>query len=378
MARKQGDGTFTTRPNGTIMYQVSLGYDKSGKRIRKTFYGKTEAECRQKHKDFIKDGEPICKLSKPTKEHTLATWLDIWLSECNKNVTKGTLEDYTNLINHIKKHELSSLNLKDIQKLDVINYFNDKADYSQSFHKRSLYILRAAFEEAIDNELCTANPAARVKPGGVKPTEKTPFTQDEANKILAFAKTDKWFGLSVYIMLTMGIRSGEMRALTGEKFDFENGFLTIDQAVKRGGELGSPKNNKKRTIPLEDDTFAFLSTKIKNDSRYIQGKGETYVTKSSFRSSYLHFGNRLNKYLRSINETEIDMSQGAHVLRHTTSTLWQANGMSRELAAELLGHSSVEVTAGYTHTQMSTMREALANHSILNQKLKATKDPEEL
>ena len=53
-----------------------------------------------------------------------------------------------------------------------------------------------------------------------------------------------------------------------------------------------------------------------------------------------------------------------HKTRHAVATLWQANGMSRELAGELLGHGSIEVTGGYTHTQLKTLKEAVANHGI--------------
>ena len=70
--------------------------------------------------------------------------------------------------------------------------------------------------------------------------EKEAFTESDVRTIIDFSKTDELFGITMYIMFNTGIRGGEMRALTVDRIDFENGVITIDRAIKRTGELGNP------------------------------------------------------------------------------------------------------------------------------------------
>ena len=52
--KKNGDGSFRTRPNGSIEYRVSVELE-SGLIVRKSFVGATESECRRKRKQFERD-----------------------------------------------------------------------------------------------------------------------------------------------------------------------------------------------------------------------------------------------------------------------------------------------------------------------------------
>jgi hypothetical protein len=57
-----------------------------------------------------------------------------------------------------------------------------------------------------------------------------------------------------------------MRALTVSKFDFENGIIRIDTAVKENGELGLPKNNIVRSVSLEYKVLEFLAENLDKKS----------------------------------------------------------------------------------------------------------------
>ncbi|MCL2036312.1 MAG: site-specific integrase [Oscillospiraceae bacterium] len=343
MARKNGDGGFRPLSNGTIEFQVSTGVDIYGKRQRKAFYGKTEAECRRKYKQFLKEGEPKSK----SKEPTLADWLDTWLTTYKKSkVSEGTYDDYTGLAAHVKKHKLGSLKLSDVKPIHVTEFFGTKSEYSYSFLKRMRFLLNGAFESALDNEICLKNPVRNAEiPDKVQP-EREAFTEEEVRIILDFAKTDDLFGVAIYIMLHTGIRSGEMRALTLCDINFSDGIITIDKAVKRNGELGLPKNNKTRYIPLKPEVVDFLRSNPKCGP-YIVGNAY-YVSKEGFRSRYDCFFDRLNKHLLRTGQELIEV-KSPHSLRHTFGTICQINGMPIAMVSELMGHHSTEVTDRYTH-----------------------------
>jgi integrase len=227
-------------------------------------------------------------------------------------------------------------------------------------------LLNAAFEAALDNELCNRNPVRSVKLSKKAPTEKVPFTEAETRTILDFAVTDKWFGTAIYIMLNSGIRSGEMRGMTVEQIDLEHGVIIVDRAVKRTEEIGLPKNNKTRLVPLEPKVTEFLKSKLSDKSGYIVGNTH-YVSRAGFRSRYMHFFNRLNKYLISKGENPIEM-HNPHATRHTFSTLRQKQGMPVAMVSQLLGHSSTDITDKYTHLgDVEVLSEAVRKYSFLDE-----------
>jgi len=233
MIRKKGDGSFRKLPNGSVEFTVDVGNDAYGVRQRKRFYGKTEAECRKKYKEFIKDGE---KQPAKSKEHTLATWLDEWLATYKKgNVEDSTHADYVYLAGHVKGHKIGGMKLSQVKPIHVTEYFASKIELSQSFRKRSKFLLNAAFECGIDNDFCDRNPVRRAEIAKKTQGEKEPFTENDAKTIAGFAKTDELFGVAMYIMLNTGVRAGEMRAMQVSQIDFDNGFIVIDRAVKRTG-----------------------------------------------------------------------------------------------------------------------------------------------
>jgi integrase len=363
MQRKKGDGSFRKLPNGSIEFTVSVGFDVYGKHQRKRFYGKSQVECRKKHKDFIKGGE---KQPERSKEYTLAAWLDDWLEIYKLNkVEASTYKDYVYLASHVKGHSISIKKLSQIKSIHITQFFTSINKYSYSSRKRMQFLLNAAFESAIDNNFCDKNPVRCAEIAKKVQPEKEAFTESETKMIIEFAKTDKYFGVPIYIMFNTGIRSGEMRALTVDKIDFENGVITIDKAVKRTGELGKPKNGKSRYIPLEEDVTEFLKSKLCGKTGYIVGDDE-YTTHSGLRGRYECFFNRLNLYLESKGEKLIGI-KSPHSTRHTFGTLRQKGGMPIAMVMELLGHSSLAMTEKYTHLgDIATLSEAVRKYAYLS------------
>ena len=343
MPRKKGEGSYQKLPNGTFEFSVELGRDIYGKRQRKRFYGQTEAECRKKYKQFLKDGEP----ETVSQNLTLSVWVEKWLVTYKKgSVSEGTYSDYESLAAHVKSHKLGGLKLPQVKPINVTDFFADKKEYSYSFLKRMRFLINAAFEDAIDNELCDKNPVRRAVIPKKQQPPKEAFTEEETKTIVEFAKTDHLFGVAIYIMFNTGIRSQEMRALRLVSFDFANGIITIDRAVKRNGELGLPKNNKTRFIPIKPEAVDFIRDNLRC-GRYIIGDMD-YVSKEGFRSRYNCFFDRLNKHLLRKGKEPI-VVKSPHATRHTYATLLQKRGMPIAMVSALLGHESTDVTDKYTH-----------------------------
>jgi integrase len=256
------------------------------------------------------------------------------------------------------------MKLSAVKPMHVTDFFKSINQYSNSTQKKARFVLTAMFEAAIDNELCGRNPVRNVKITAKPQAEKEAFTEEETRAIIEFAKEDKLFGVAAYIMLNTGIRSGETRALSPTQINLEEGYITIDRAVKHTEELGLPKNNKTRYIPLEEKAVAFLKDKIDPNVNYLVGNNH-YVSRAGFRSRYLHFFNRMNKHLVNQGKNPIPF-KSAHATRHTFSTLCQKRGMPIAVVMELMGHSSTDVTDKYTHLgDIATLSEAVKKYSFL-------------
>jgi integrase len=362
MQRKKGDGSFRKLSNGSVEFTVSIDNDIYGKRQRKFFYGKTEADCRKKYKEFLKEGE---KQPGKLKERTLSSWLDEWLPTYKQHkVEASTYADYVYLANHVKEHRIGGMKLTQVKPIHVTEYFASKSEYSHSFIKRSKFLLNAAFECAVDNEFCDRNPVRRAEVANKPQGEREAYTEDEARFIVQFAKTDELFGVPAYIMFNTGIRGGEMRALSVDRIDFENRIIKIDRAIKRTGEIGKPKNRKTRYIPLETEVAEFLRTKLQGISGYIIG-GDSYTTHSGLRGRHDWFFTRLNLFLAEKGEKPIAMKT-IHSSRHTFASIRQKNGMPVAILMEIMGHSSREMTDHYTHVgDVATLTEAVQKYAFL-------------
>jgi integrase len=362
MIRKNGDGSYRKLSNGSVEFVVSIGYDAFGKRIRKRFYGNTETECRKKYKDFMKGGE--VKTVK-AKEYTLSAWLDEWLSIYKENnVQASTYIEYVNLTNHMKRHRIGKMKLTEIKPIHITEFFADLSTYSHSFRKRMRFLINGAFETAIDNDFCVKNPVRRAVIAKKAEKQREAFTEDEVRTIINFAKTDRLFGIPILIMLNTGIRSGEMRALTYSKIDFVNNVVAIDTSVKQTEEIGLPKNNKPRYVPIKNDIAKYLKANLCESTKFIIGDTH-YITQAGFRSRYNKFFARLNKKLVNLGAEPI-VKKSPHSMRHTYGTLLQKHGMPIAIVSELLGHHSTDVTDKYTHlNDVSVLSQAVEKYDLV-------------
>jgi integrase len=342
---------------------VSVGFDAYGKNQRKRFYGKTESECRKKYKEFIKEGE-----KQPVKlaEYTLSSWFDEWLlTYKSQKVQSSTYEEYIYLTSFAKKHKIGGMALSQVKPIHVTEFFTSLIDYSHATRKKLRFLINAAFECAVDNDLCAKNPVRRAEIAKKPTPEKEIYTEDEVRIILNFAMTDELFGVPMYILLNTGLRGGELRALTVNQFDFSSNIVTIDRAVKETDEIGKPKNGRTRYIPLEDDVAKFLKEKLHEKTGYVIS-GDYYVTKDGFRGRHDWFFKRLNIFLEKQGKEPINM-KSPHNLRHTFGSLRQKHGMPIAILMQIMGHSSREMTDHYTHTgDIATLSEAVKKYRFLN------------
>jgi len=355
--RKNGDGSFYTRPDGTISHNVTL---KNGQ--RKTFTGKTEKECRQKRTRFEENQLLKKSIVKIDSIVTVADWADRWYEDYIKDskLAYGSKRNYFGYIeNDIKPSDIGQMELPDVRPVHVDGFLNrlktrkyDKktktyrktsAPMSESAKNSVRVALRGIFETAIENNLCEMNPVKPKKRTAAASKPKLPqmFSLPEFTKLVEEAKKHK-YGHFILVPLHTGLRLAEILALEWALIDFEEGLITIINSWARaengGREMKGTKSEKPRKIDINDDLREALE-KIPKIGRYVFDNGKDKPISPST------YGRRFDDFFK---DSEVD-KKTTHKCRHTFATIMLKKGTNLRLLQLILGHSNISTTEGYTH-----------------------------
>ena len=249
--------------------------------------------------------------------------------------------------------------------------------------------LRAALNNAIRLGLLTHNPASHVElPSGKRPkallwtdervthwkaTGNVPspvmvWTPTQIGAFLDHAETDDLYAL-FHLIVHRGLRRGEACGLHWADLDLAHAALTVRwQIVQEGPDthLRKPKSDAgDRPIPLDTGTVQTLREhRTRQNSRRLQAgpgwpdTGLVFVDPAGASLNPDHVSDRFRALLQEAGLPPIRL----HDLRHAAATLALAAGADLKAVQELLGHSSITITADtYTHVLPELAREIAEN-----------------
>jgi integrase len=153
----------------------------------------------------------------------------------------------------------------------------------------------------------------------------------------------------ILMALRTGMRQGELKGLQWSSVDWENRVVIVKHSYcDREKNIGSPKNNRIRSIPLDADLYEVLYR-----ARKLTGYVFTNAKGGPLNHSWLsyHLYNLCTRAgLRRIRW---------HTLRHTFASHLAMKGVPLNTVQALLGHSTILMTMRYAHVAPSTMRAAI-------------------
>ena len=362
--REKGSGGITQRKDGLWQGRYDAGIKPDGKRDTKYIYAKTEAECKRKLRELIKDVNKNEYVS--VQKRSVKDYMESWLNDVKKNELKPksfdrleqTVSLYVNpAIGHI---QLQALKSKDVQKM--INDLRDSGK-AHSTIKKAYDAVNACFKLGVIQKTVAVNPAVGVTVPSRKvlPPKKIQFyTKDEASLLIKQAMSS-WsngkrrypLGAFVPLILNTGLRAGELLALKwGSDIDIENRTLTIhnnvvfikDRDKDKGYKLLEQDSVKTdagqdRTIPLNNDAIAALL-----DIRQVTGSYPYVMTTSAENIVKPRQLDQMFRRIAAASGLPEDKIYGVHALRHTFATLLLSNGVDIKTVSKLLGHSDVTIT----------------------------------
>ncbi|RBO97070.1 tyrosine-type recombinase/integrase [Nocardia puris] len=402
-ARKKspnGSGNISARKDGR--YELKLFVDTpDGTRKRISVYGATWEEAdaeRTRLKELQRKGIPV-----DVTTMTVAQYLRYWLTEvAEPKIRRTTFATYEgdvrlHLIPGLGKRKLRALDSRHVR--TFITGLRTKCQccaqgkdakrakprccakspatccgdvLSISSVRHVLRVLRAALQDAVDDELISRNVARPVKVSDVGEHKVRAFTRVEARRFLQVAEDHRLHALWA-VALSMGLRRGEALGLSWDDVDLVAGRLVVRQALHRVDgslKLDAVKTaGSNATLPIPRALGAVL-----RDHRKRQLE-ERFAAGSRWTESGLVFTTSLGRPIepRNMNRMFRQLCNKAgvpavrvHDLRHSCATLLFTMGVDAATVQRILRHSSISVTTGtYVEVIESVKREALDSFDVL-------------
>jgi integrase len=287
--RKKGEGTKIMRhkASGRLWAQVDLGMGLKGKRVRVAVYGDSESEVIAKRDELLVAHR--CGMLAAPEKTKLKEWLEGWLERQSPLLSPRSRELYAITIRLYVPASLLAMRLQAIKRLHIRQLDTDltRRELSVSTRSKVFQHLRAAFEDAIESEILTVNPARGIrvratnleKNSKVRRDEKA-LTEDERDRFLEAARPDPMYGL-FYTLFSLGTRRGEVLGLRWQDLHFDTKTADLVQAVKVVGgkaEIGPLKTvESRRDVPMSDDLMAVLEVRRQAQQRDKDILGSVWV-----------------------------------------------------------------------------------------------------
>jgi len=375
--RGKGEGSIRQRPDGR--WEARYTYRQGYKSESKSIYGKTQEEVRKKLQKVLADINYGAHIE--DTKITVGAWLEIYLNDIKKlSIKQSTHNNYSGLYRHLKDAPISKIPLKSLRADDIQKFINDKSktDLSARSIKHIHTFLRAALEQAVKQDLIVKNVAKMVTLPKIPKYERRILSVEEQASLVKVLDTED-MGFAILFCLMTGLRRGELFGLRWSDVDFKTGRISINQSLARlkceDGKsrliFGTPKTKSSvRTIPLLPELVIKLKAHQKRqiEKRFKLGdkwQQNDLVFCSEFGTPY--DPNNLKRPLTRLTERAgITEYIGIHALRHTFATRALENGIPLKVVSEMLGHSSIAMTADiYSHVSFDLMENEIQKLSAL-------------
>jgi integrase len=380
MSRKRnaGEGSIFERADGRWCAQLDLGW-QNGRRVRKYIYGATAAEVQDallKARMDHSHGLPVV-----TERQTVGQFLERWLEDSVKpSVRPLTHEQYRQ---HVKLYLAPLLGHHRLDKLvpqHVRAFLKRKLEdgLAPRTVQLALVILRKALSQAVNDGMIGRNAAKLVDGPRVERFEGRTLSPEQARAFLDAVVGERLEALYT-AALVIGLRMGEALGLRWRDIDLERRTLTVNRILERIGrgngstlQFVEPKTSRsRRTVTLPEVAAKALR------AHRVRQLEERLAEGSRWRDHELVFpttiGTPLEPHSLHDDFKRILVKAGLpeirfHDLRHSAASLMLAQGIPLRSIQEILGHSSIALTANlYAHVGEQLKREvADAMDAILN------------
>ena len=344
------------RKDGRYEARIALGKDSTGKRLYRSFYGKSPEETEMK---LLSAGSPHYEITEITVREITAEYL----SAMKPRLKEST---YANYKMKAEKHIIPALGEKQCCFLgtnDITDFIDSKtrSGLSARYVADIIVLLKSIFRYAA-REHNIRNPIEGVKLPRYAKTEVAVLNKAEQSRLMRYISgSNDPCSLGIVMALYTGMRIGEICALKWEDVDLTCKVIHVRHTLQRIQTFSSGKKTKivitepkstssVRYIPIPDCLLASLEHhRAENDVFVLSGKRKPVECRT------LQY-----RFARILNNANLP-SVHFHSLRHAFATNCIGLGFDVKTLSEILGHSSVEITLNrYVHSSIERKRACMS------------------
>ena len=315
-------------------------------------------------------------LAEPNRE-TVASYLEAWVTGVQPSARPMTFQSYESIVRTQLGPRLGRVRLTRLRPEHIRRMHAEMlADgFSPKYVRNCHGMLHQALDRAVHWHQLTLNPADGVDLPQRQPREMHALTPEQARTVLAAIESDPLRALWT-LMLTTGLRQGELLALRWREVDLEAGRLAVVansvRLSKRARQLlgiqsqepirGEPKTVRSRRVVELPALAVDALRQWRQDVKVISLDGNVF-TRPDGRT--LAVPTVYNRWRRTLERAGVPVVR-PHDARHTCATLMLGQGVHPKLVSEMLGHATVAITLDlYTHATASMHREAASSLDAL-------------
>ena len=376
--RPAGDGSVYRTKDGRWRGVVDLGWHADGRR-RKYVSGSTQAQALERLRRAQRDAEVgVVTDDRLTVGAFLNRWAEVNLPGA---VTGTTLDDYRHTVRlhlspQLGRKRLANLTVRDVDELWAAKR---AAGYKPNSVRIMRAVLRRALAQAEREGLVSRNVAALSQPPRVPQPEGRSLSVDQARALLEAARGDR-LEAAYILLLSYGLRRGELLGLCWDDLDRDRHTLEVRRAVRRRKsarlddgtypdgngsrvELAELKTRRsRRVLYLTPGIVQALEAHSSRQARERAGAGPLWAGSGLIFTSLVGTPIDPDNFAKAF--VRLCRSAGLghwhpHEARHSAASVMLAQGVPLEVVSEVLGHSSIAITKDvYGHLAEGAKRAA--------------------
>lgn len=365
--RSNHEGSIYQRKSDGLWLGVAhVGYDAMGKPLRKYVSAKKRTEVVEKLKDLRRKIDDRLLLKDESVK--VAELFERWFEDVMRHqIAPSTFSNYQTVV---RMHILPCLGNKKLVELnvgDVDKLLSQKADsgLSASTVRRIRAVLAQCLDQAIRWELVHRNVATLSRSPKMVRREGRTLSPDQARHLLETLRGHHNEALYA-LMLSTGLRRGEALGLRWSDFDRDTGVLRVLRQLKREGSRLVTTDTKtslsRRAVNLPEPMLKALLTHEERQEAERDWLGDSWIDSGYIFTSSVGTPidpRNLYREFQAICRSAGLGDWHPHELRHSAASLMLAQGVKIQVVSQVLGHSSIRMTADvYGHILDPDRREA--------------------
>jgi integrase len=373
---------------------IVVGHNASGKLKRKVVYSKSQSGVLKK----LEELKAQAKRGVVTDDRkTVGAFLAQWLANIQASIRVTTYESYASAVNRHIGPVMGGIKLSKLQPQHVSDYLAQKLGENKLSARTIAYhrsVLVMALNKAMKWDLVGRNAAALCDKPRVPKREVEPIRPDEAQEFLLACRGSRLEHFFV-MLLALGLRRGEALGAKWSDIDLVNRTLNVRRQLQRiRGKLVLTElktTSSRRTLALSDWLLVRLRAQkqlqleqklalgadwANNDLIFCTSTGTPIDPRNVKRSldaivslrKCVHCGgySKVNPKAPKCTRCDAPLPDKnsfnhyrVHDLRHFSASLLLSRGVNLKLVSDMLGHSTIAVTANtYGHIHAAAKREA--------------------